>query len=186
METFEAIRSRRSIGKLDGDVADDDLRALLDAALCAPNHKRTKPWTFTVLRGDARVRLGEAWARLALQTCDLGEPERAAFLEREARKPLRAPAIVVASTRTAADPVVAAEDFAATAAAVQNMLLAAHALGLGAIWRTGAMAYAAEIKEHLALDPADRIVGFIYIGVPAAPPPERKPRDTEGVVRFFS
>jgi nitroreductase len=186
MDILEAIRSRRSVGKVAGEVGEEELRTILDAALWAPNHKMTRPWTFTILRGDARARLGAAWATLVAQTAALPESERQAYLDREARKPLRAPAIVVASTRTVADPVVAAEDFAATAAAVQNMLLAAHAIGLGATWRTGPMAYSAGIKQHLGLDPADRILGFVYLGQPAMVPPEPKPRDADGAIRFFS
>jgi nitroreductase len=92
--------------------------------------------------------------------------------------------VIVASVRTDFDPVVAAEDFAATAAAVQNLLLAAHARGLGAIWRTGEMAYRSEIREHLGLERGDRIVAFIYLGRPAMEPPQARPRTLEGVLRF--
>jgi nitroreductase len=52
----------------------------------------------------------------------------------------------------------------AVSAAVQNMLLAAHALRLGAVWKTGAFAYDSEIKTHLGLAPSDMVVAFLYIG----------------------
>jgi nitroreductase len=64
------------------------------------------------------------------------------------------------------------------------MLLAAHALGLGAIWRSGAMAYRAEVKSFLGLDPSDRIVGFVYVGRPAMPAPVSQPRDVDAYLRF--
>jgi len=58
------------------------------------------------------------------------------------------------------------ENYAAAAAATQNMLLAAHALGLGAKWRTGEWARDPKVKEFLGLDTDQHIVGFIYIGYP--------------------
>jgi nitroreductase len=184
MDVLEALRTRRSIGKLGGDVGDDEVRTLVEAALWAPNHRLTEPWRFTVLRGDARRRLGEAWAALAPSQTRLSGEEHEAFLRREAAKPLRAPVLIVASVRTDSDPVVAVEDFAATAAAVQNLLLAAHAQGLGAMWRTGGMAYRAEILAHLGLAPNDRIVGLVYLGHPAMDPPRARPRGLEDVLRF--
>ncbi|GAC1304968.1 MAG: NAD(P)H nitroreductase [Vulcanimicrobiaceae bacterium] len=183
MDAIEAIRTRRSVGKVAGDLTDADVRELVDLALCAPNHKATAPWRFTIVRGDARVRLGRLWADVAATGPLPPGVERPAFLEKEARKATRAPVIVVTSTRTDEDPVVAAEDFAATAAATQNVLLGAHARGFGAVWRTGAMAYHAEVKAFLGLDPRDRIVAFIYIGVPAMGAPATRPPDSDAFVR---
>lgn len=185
MDVLEAIRTRRSIGRLEGDVAESDLREFVEAATWAPNHKLTQPWTFTVLRGDARVRFGEAWAAVLASESALEGEERAAFLRREAGKPLRAPVLVIASTRTDADPVVALEDYAATAAAVQNFLLAAWARGYGAMWRTGAIAYAPAIKAHLGLAADDRVVGIVYLGRPGMAPPKAQPRETAGVMRVL-
>jgi nitroreductase len=185
MDLLEALRTRRSIGKLGGEVSDAEVRELVEAAIWAPNHRLTEPWRFTVLRGAARERLGHAWAALAAGESTLEGERLEAFLAREAAKPLRAPVVIVVSARTDPDPVVAAEDFAATAAAVQNLLLAAHALGLGAIWRTGEMAFRREIAEHLGLDPGDRIVAFVYLGRPVMEVPQGRPRTLDGVLRFL-
>jgi nitroreductase len=185
MDVFEALNTRRSIARLEGDVDDAQLHALVDAALCAPNHKLTRPWRFTALRGAARTALGIAWAAILERSTSLEGAARDAFLARERSKPVRAPLVLVVSTRTDDDPVIAAEDFAATAAAVQNLLLAAQALGLGAIWRTGEMAYNPEINAHLGLEPADRIVAFVYIGRPAMESPRGLPRDVAAVLRIL-
>ena len=182
MEAIEAIRTRRSIGKLMGDVSDAELEILVDAALCAPNHRLTEPWRFTALRDDARARLGTLWAELATAAAP-ADVDPVAFFNKEARKAMRAPLLLVVSTRTAADPVVAAEDFSATAAATQNLLLAAHALGLAAIWRTGAMAYSTAVNAFLELDPTDRIVAIVYLGRAAMEPPLARPRRTGSVLR---
>ena len=183
MDVLEALRTRRSIGKLSGDVSPADVCTIVEAGLYAPNHKLTEPWRFTILRGDARLRLGQAWAAREAERTSLQGPEREAYLNREAQRPLRAPVLVVVSTRTSDDAEVALEDFAATAAAVQNMLLAAHGLGLGAIWRTGTMAYDTATIRFLELEPSDRIVAIVYVGQPAMEPPRTRPRELSSVVR---
>ncbi len=185
MDAIQAIATRRSIGKVTGDVSEAAVRELVDLALCAPNHKLTAPWRFTVLRGEARVRLGTLWAQVAARMPLPSGVEREAYLAKEARKPTRAPVLLVTSTRTDSDPVVAAEDFAATAAATQNVLLAAHARGLGAVWRTGDMAYRSEINEFLGLAASDRVVGFVYIGHPAMSAPLALARDIDAVLHVI-
>jgi len=186
MEVMEALFGRRSIGTVDGEIDDAQVRELVAAAICAPNHKVTEPWCFTVLRGDARARLGAAWAAREATRTTLAGADRDGYLHREAQKPLRAPVLIVVSTRTDADPVVAVEDFAATAAAVQNLLLAAHARGLGAMWRTGGMAYDEQINEHLGLARSDRIVAILYVGRAAMSPPRERTRDVDAVLRTLS
>jgi nitroreductase len=59
------------------------------------------------------------------------------------------------------------EQVLAVGAGVQNMLLAAHALGYGAMWKTGAPAYDAELKAELGFAATDQIVAFLYLGTQA-------------------
>ena len=173
MDTLEAIRNRRTIGKSTGDVPRETIRELIEAATWAPNHKLTQPWRFVVLTGSARERLGAVWGEAAAATAD--PVNRAAIQEGEAKKPLRSPALIVVSTRTDANPVTAEEDLTATAAAVQNLLLAATAKGLSAAWKTGKIVYSTEVKSFLRLDASDRIVAFIYLGATANE--QSQPRD---------
>jgi nitroreductase len=63
------------------------------------------------------------------------------------------------------------EQLASAAAAAQNILLAAHAQGYGAVWKTGAPAYDDGVKQALGLAHDDAIVGFIYLGTPVADMP---------------
>ena len=177
MSLTDAIRSRRSVGRSEGEPSGEVVRMLIGAAVWAPNHHLTEPWTFTVLRGDARKKLGEFWARTRAEELGMEGAQRDGFMKGEAEKPTRSPVLIVVSTRTDDDPVVAAEDFAATAAAVQNLLLAAHERGLAAMWRTGDMAYSSAVNEHLGLSARDRIVAFVYLGergTVTAKPAERK------------
>ncbi len=174
MSLLDAIASRRSLGRVRPDpVPRETVEELLAAAVSAPNHHLTAPWRFVVLAGDARREVGQAHARaVARAKPDLPQ----AGLEKEAARLERAPVVVAAVVLGADDLVRAREDRDAVAAAIENMLLAAHGRGLGAMWRTGEMVNEPEVREALGLGPGDAIVGFVYLGHPAGPPPERPPR----------
>jgi nitroreductase len=161
----DAIRQRRSVGRvLPTDVPRAEIERLLEAASWAPNHKLREPWRFVVFTGAAREGLGRAHAR-AVARANPAMP--AEGLAAQAALTLRAPVVVAAvCTPGGDDPVVRREDRDAVAAAVQNMLLAAHAQGLGAIWRTGAFVDEPEVREHLGCGDGEDIVGFVYVGVP--------------------
>ena len=181
MDVTEAIRTRRSYGRMTLEAPPREvIERVLDAAVCAPNHYHTEPWRFIVLTGDARTPLGLAQeAALRRTLADPEAPEHQPALAKERGKPLRAPVVVVVAVEKSASPkAVWIEDVSATAAAVQNLLLAAHAEGLAAIWRTGETAYSAEVKEAMGLSPEAQVIGIVYLGYPdrAQPPAERAAR----------
>ena len=103
------------------------------------------------------------------------------MLERERQKYRRAPMIIVAAARPGpTDKIPEIEQLLSAGAAAQNVLLAAHALGYGAMWRTGALAYDDDVKSILGLERSDKIIGFIYMGTPvAAPPAQKRPEPSE-------
>jgi nitroreductase len=183
MDTLEAIRNRRTIGKSTGDVAPEQIRELIEAATWAPNHKLTQPWKFNVVTGAGREQLGAVWGAAASAHAE--SAVRDAIRDGEARKLLRSPAVIVVSTRTDPDWVRAEEDLTATAAGVQNMLLAAHARGLSAAWKTGKIVHNAEVKAFLGLDPTDKIVAFVYLGAHAGEDAARRNRDVDGVITWM-
>jgi nitroreductase len=169
MDMLEAIRTRHSIAKVKPDPVPRSLiEKLLDAAVQAPNHHHTRPWRFVVLTGPGRERLGEVMVRsLKKQNPDL--PDSSLDIERA--KPLRAPVLIAVGVEKSSDPRVhEIEDICATAAAVENMLLAAHALGLGAMWRTGAPARDPLVKQFLGYAPDQPLIGFVYLGYPDMQP----------------
>ncbi len=172
----DAIRGRRSVGRVTDDpVPPRAIREIIEAATWAPNHRMTNPWRFVVLAGEALDRLGEAHARAVARQNPAIPPEG---LAAQAALTRRAPVIVACiSSPGGDDPVVRREDRDAVAAAIQNMLLAAHVLGLGAIWRTGPFVDEPEVRDHLGCAARDEIVGFVYVGRPAADTaaPERRP-----------
>ncbi|MDO8280932.1 MAG: nitroreductase [Burkholderiaceae bacterium] len=160
--TIDTITGRISPVKLTEPAPTAQQREiLLQAACSAPDHGRLQPWRFTFIEGAARERLGDLMAA-SLQR---REPQAAVDkLQAERAKALRAPLIVVAAAQIQVGKVPAVEQAVATGAAVQNMMLAAHALGLGAFWRTGAVVYDEAFKQAFGLSAQDTIVGIVYIG----------------------
>jgi nitroreductase len=175
-----ALRARRSVGKVKPDPLPRELvERVIEAATWAPNHHLTRPWRFVVLAGQARQALGEVMAASLRSRLDGTTDERAAALvEKERNKPLRAPVLIAVAVVPSRDPkVVEVEEIAAVAAGVQNMLLAAEALGLGAMWRTGDAAYDPAVKRFLGLPDEAHLLSFVYLGYPDMPRPREHESD---------
>ncbi len=178
MDLTTAIQTRASVGALTEPAPEGAaLMRLLEAGAAAPDHGRLRPWRFILVRGAARERLGAVFAAALARA----EPEATApLLERERAKPLRAPLILVVAAHVVAHPKVPAiEQILAAGAAAQNILLAAHAAGFGAMWRTGEPAYDEGVKAALGLAPEDAVVGFLYLGTRRDPATERRPAAAE-------
>src|SRR5512134_3732197 len=165
MDVFEAIYGRYSQGKVKPDPVPRELiEKLLDAAVQAPNHYKVRPWRFVVLTGEALRKLGDVMAASQQERHPEFPPE--AFDKCRA-VPLRAPVIIaVGVDKPGEAKVLEIENIAAAAAATQNLLLAAHAMGLGAKWRTGEWARDVRVKEFLGFEPDQPLIGFVYIGYP--------------------
>lgn len=162
METYEAILTRRSVPKVTDQIPTRaEIEKLLEAAVRAPTHHLTQPWRFVVLAGAARDELGVAWIAGQAKT---GKDTRG--LE---DKPRRAPVIIAVIDHPHLDhpKVIQEEEHYATGAAMQNILLAAHDMGLGAMIRTGPAAGFQEVRDHLGVTDGEVIAGLIYVGYPA-------------------
>jgi nitroreductase len=165
MDIFEAINTRHSVKKLKADsLPRDVIEKLLDAGNRAPNHYKVRPWRFFVLTGNGRNKLGDV---MAASQHDRQPDLPQEGLDKTRALPLRAPVVIaVGVDKPVETKVLELENYAAASAACQNILLAAHALGLGAIWRTGDWARDAKVKEFFGLAEDQHIAGFIYVGYP--------------------
>ena len=173
MKTLEAIHTRQSVGKVKPDLVPRDvIEKLLSAAVQAPNHYKVRPWRFVVLTGVARERLGEVMAQAFLDKFpDLPSDAQSKALEKERSKPLRSPVLIaVGVDKPVESKVIEIENVCATAAACQNLLLAAHELGLAAKWRTGDPAFDPKVKQFLGFEPEQHLIAFLYIGYPEGDP----------------
>lgn len=168
MEVSEAIATRQSVNRVKQDeVPRELLEQILDSAVHAPNHKITEPWRFRVFTGKGRGDLARARAKLAeIMAEEEGEePELAVGrVSRERKKAFRAPAVIAVISRAGREEVETLENYAACSAAIQNMQLTAHSLGLASIWRTGPVAYHPFMRDFLGLEDGDKIVAYLYVG----------------------
>jgi len=165
MDVFEAIHNRHSIKKVKQDAVPRELiEKILDAAAQAPNHYKVRPWRFVVLTGDARHRLGDVMTA-SLRDRHPEFPQEA--FDKAHTTPFRAPVVIAVGVDKPSEAKVSEiENICAAAAATENLLLAAHALGLGAKWRTGEWARDAKVKEFLGFETEQPIIGFVYVGYP--------------------
>lgn len=170
LNVAELIQSRRSISKMTTETPPRAvIEQVLEAATWAPNHHVTEPWRFVVVAGDARIELGAVMAQSKIDR-RLAEGRISPPGEFEAlrRKALRSPVIIaVASDPDDRGPHDDYEDQLATAAAIQNMLLTAHSLGLAAIWRSGDALFDPNVRAHLGFPERATMIGFVYLGYPA-------------------
>jgi nitroreductase len=168
LEVNRAIETRQSIGRVRQDPVPRELvEKILESSVHAPNHKMTEPWRFHVFIGKGRGEFARARAELArLQATAEGEEEEftAGRISRERKKAFRAPVMIAVISKGGRDEVETLENYAACAAAVQNMQLTAHSLGLATIWRTGTFAYHPYMRDFFELEENDKIVAYLYLG----------------------
>ena len=169
MEVMEAIKTRRSIRRYKPDpVKEDDLQAVLEAVQWAPSWANTQCWRFIVVRDSGMKE------RLA-DTLSSGNPATLAIKE--------APVVIVACAETKksgykkGEPVTEKDEWwymFDVGIAMQNLVLTAHALGLGTV-HVGSLD-AKKAADVLGLPPEMMLVEMTPLGYPdeEARAPRRK------------
>ncbi|MBZ5486362.1 nitroreductase family protein [Halomonas aquamarina] len=164
MDALTLLHERSSMGKLvEPAPTAEQLDALYKAALRAPDHKELRPWRFIEFTGEGRERLGELFAEAEFQE-DPGASDDT--LNAARKKPLRAPMIIAVIAKVTPDlpKVPKMEQVISAGCAAHGILLAAHGLGLGAMWRSGKYAFDPVVRKGLSLEENDEVVAFIYLG----------------------
>jgi nitroreductase len=168
MDAMELLLTRSSGVKLtDPAPSDAEFEQILKAAVRAPDHGRLKPWRFLSIRGAGRDKLGDLYVETAQMASPHATPEA---LGRERDKALRAPLVVIVIAKLSTLPnvkVPEVEQLLSAGAAAQNILLAAHALGYAAVWKTGDVAYHHHFKAGLGLAANEHIIGILFVGTRA-------------------
>lgn len=183
MKLIEAIRGRRSVGRVKAEpIAVELIKQILEAGNWAPSHHMTEPWRFFVMTGAGRNILAEAYADIAAESlpATTDAEKLAAFRAKHSVKAFRAPLVIAVAVSPSTDKHISRiEDFAAAHAAVQNMLLMAHALGLASIWRSGEPMYHPRMQQAFDLQKDEQLVALLYIGIPDMSLGEGQRRPTE-------
>jgi len=178
MDVLDAIDQRRSIGTVSMEpVAREDIQKILEAGNKAPNHYRIRPWRFTVIQGAAL----DEFAKAHVDSFMLKFPEATVEqIEVERKKGLRAPLVIsVTSKLPELEKHVDVENISATAAACQNMLLAATGLGYASHWRTTMYVKDAFLSRYLGVGDDEHLIAVLFIG--KALPREGEPAERPDV-----
>lgn len=193
-ETLRSIHARRSVRTFtDRPVAEEDLHALLDAANKAPSAHNQQSWRFMVLRGEKKHSLADL---VAGRAADFPRPS-SILLRMAARSITGAPVVVaVANTgelirhgselfqvdKDAARDFFRTMEIQSSAAAVENLLLAATSLGLGSVWLGILFLIKHEVLAFLG-EPNGEFMAVIPIGHAAKTTEGPKKRPLETIVR---
>lgn len=152
------IRSRRSQKSFTNrQVAEEEIKTLLEGAVLAPNHKMTEPWGFAVLGRLSKRKYGD------IRAANKAEGLREQF----AAETAAIPAVIVVTQKLSTDPVRIKEDYAAIYMGIQNMLLLATSLGLGSKVHTGGIMDESPMRELVGAAEDERIVAILHFGEPA-------------------
>ena len=154
---------------------DQQLRQILGAAACAPDHGERVPWRFVIVPPEARGRLADAFAQSLTERDAAATPGQ---LAQAREKAYRAPLLMLAVAQFARQPdddIPDDERLVSAGCAIQNLLLIATALGFGSALTSGQAMQSPGLRALFELQPHERALCFISIGTPVARKP-RRPR----------
>jgi len=170
MDVLKAITGRRSIRAFtDKPVSDEDIMKILDAARQAPSAGNLQPWEFIIIR-DAEIKKG--LTKAALNQTHIEEASVVIVVCADKARSSR-------RYGSRGSTLYCIQD---TAAAIQNLHLAAHALGLGTCW-VGAF-NETEARKLLNTPLNVRPVAIIPVGYPAEKPKPRPRRPLTDIVHY--
>lgn len=190
MDIFEAIRRRRSIRQYRPDpVKREDISKLLEAANQAPSAMNRQQWEFIVVTGAKVAEMGESFRHIIEEYTKNGESSRMKGSPFSREDFLRfaatyggAPVVIVVLTDTAQTADFRRANLESASAAMENLLLAATALGLGTCWMTGPLNDEMALRRILAIPEDKEIVAVTPLGYPVVVP-EAPPRQGPDLTR---
>jgi nitroreductase len=193
-EVLSAIARRRSVRRFDDrDVDDDFIRLLLEAANSAPSAHNQQSWRFIIVRGQRKARLVELIAARA------GEfPRPASVLLRMASRTIATAPVVIAIANSGelirhgeelfnlhtggVHDFFRTMEIQSSAAAVENLLLAATSLGLATVW-LGILFLIKDDVLSLLEEPRGEFMAVVPVGYPAGPTPAPRKRPLATVAK---
>jgi nitroreductase len=185
-EPLEPMLTRRSTSVFGaGEPTDDEIDAVLRAATTVPDHGGLRPWRLVVVRRGARPAFGAALAAAGLAADPQLGPEA---VERLRSKAFVAPALIAVGARIDVTAKIPAWEQVASAACLGYALaLAAHEVGLGAMWKSSKFRDGEDLRRVLDLAPTDEFLGWVNLGRPpdGVEPGPRLPVDLASIARVL-
>lgn len=163
----ETIQSRRSTkpAVMNGKKIDDQqVKQLLELANWAPTHGFTEPWRFVVYSGDAVQRFCLQHAEMYKQSTPPAAFNAGKYEKQQHNGDKASHLIAVYMQRGSNPNITVLEEICATAAATENILLGAEALGIAVLWSTGGVVLHPAMKAFFDLGPEDVMLGLLYMG----------------------
>ncbi|NKI25287.1 nitroreductase [Arenibacter sp. 6A1] len=160
---IDLIKARRAVFPAqynDKPISKETIEKVLEAGNWAPTHKKTEPWRFKVLQGEAQEKLGLFLSLKYMET----DPKPKQFkVEKLIANPKKAGAIIaVCMQRDPKDSIPEWEEIAATAMAVQNMWLCCTEMGIGSYWSSPGLIK--HMGDFFNLNQGEVCLGFFYMG----------------------
>lgn len=186
-DILQAIRHRRSVfpGQYTGESVNADvIEQLLELATWAPTHRLTQPWRFKIFHGAGLQTLSQYM--LEHYDANTAEADRSEMKRKKAgSNPLRAGAVIaIVLARDPEERIPEWEELASVACAVENMWIAASAMGYGAYWSTPRAAL--EAGDFLGLAENERCLGWFYLGVIADEVPDSRRDPVESKTEWIT
>lgn len=173
MKLSDAIKGRRSVRRFKPEPVPQNIIAdLLDLAMWAPSGMNRQDWYFVVVQGDKKDEFlsisAEAFEefRPLLEKNFKDKPKIVEGMKTFFNTYGGAPVIVFAYAGKLPN---GDDDVCSTTAAAQNLLLAAHSAGLGAVWTDGVLTKEAAVNQLLGVEDK-KLVSVIPIGYPDETP----------------
>ena len=195
-ETLASIHRRHSVRMFtEQDVGEDDLNTILDAANRAPSAHNQQSWRFVVLRREKKRELAEL---VSTRAAEFPRPS-SILLRMAARSIVSAPVVVaVANTgemirhgselfqvdKEGARDFFRTMEIQSSAAAVENLLLAATSLGIGSVWLGILFLMKQDVLNFLG-EPAGEVMAVVPLGYPAKTTEGPKKRPLDVLVRHL-
>ena len=174
MDTYDAIMNRHSVRAFTDDAIDREvLDRILRAAMAAPSAMNTQPWHFYVATGETREAIGAAMAQSTVHLkdyIDVLPPERIEAAERFYANLGGAPVIIALSIPSTDDDADRVYSQIALGCAIENLLLAARAEGLGSCHLTVPLWVMDEMRGIISVPEERDLISLIIVGHPAETP----------------
>lgn len=175
MEYFDLVKTRRSIRRYkDEPVLKGDILKVLDAANWAPSAMNLQPWEFIVVSGESLQPLAESFKsiveRFVSTFTEDGDVISSDDFINYASNFGGAPVIIVVLTEVSEESNVKKSYLESASAAMENLVLAAADLGLGACWMTGPLRDEESLRQILDISPDKELVAVTPLGYPEEVP----------------
>ena len=183
---FKTRRSTTAKTMIAGRVKEGDLNDILACGIRVPDHGALNPWSLTVIKDNARSRIGK---EVLVPEFILNNPEATEEeIDFEKNRFLRASAVIAVLFKPVSHPKIPSWEMAlSTGAVCSNILVSAQSLGYAAQWLTEWYSYNDMMINEVGGNPeTDKLAGFIYIGNKEKEPVERRRPKTENVINFLT